>query len=156
MNVRYKYYRWRASRAKSAAKTETFRLKAYRATVRKRWPFGLDLTDAENPLELKKRLTADTEPDPEKFKVGYNNEHQPGKYADGTINVWVDEGGNVHDDTVWKEIPQWWADVPEANQQHQPTYRTPQARSTFTKFDPKTGKRTYWRYNYKTGKQEEV
>ena len=157
MKLLQKYYNWRASKAKTATGQAHWRTKAYNLMPLK---WGLNLNQFPDPQAMKEELTSDIGQKPvneDAMRVnGGQWPHKPGRYAEGPINVWTDEGGNLHDDTIWKETPQWWADVPEANQQHQPTYRTPRAHATFTKFDPATGKRTYWKYNYKTGQQEEV
>lgn len=153
----YKYYRWRAAKAKNADKQAKFRLKAYR---HRRTPSfaGLDLTFDPDPLATKENLTKEPEDMPlaGAAKVGFRNEHHPGRWANGPVKSRKDENGRFVDDTDWRETPQWWAEVPAANEQHMPTKLTKRSHIVSWKFNPETGRRTYYTYNYKTGKKEEL
>lgn len=169
MKLLYKYYTWRANRmnplnAEQFAKQTSFRIKAYKFSPIGRLNYGADITGTG----LTKQDVIDRYSGPENgggFPPGHPKStitgqsfpHKTGRYLDGPFEqVRDEETGALVDVSEWKETPQWWADVPEANQQHMPTFSAKSAKSIGYRLDPETKRRIYITYNYSTGKQEDI
>lgn len=146
MKLAYKYYRWRARRAKTQEAVELYRLKAYRHMGLK---FGEDITGMEDSQKYKDESTKDG---PKLLHGGDHTFSERVHYNAGRFTDGLDEDGH----TVWKETQSWWADSKAANEQHMPSRLTKQKDVIGWTFNKETGRREYIAYNYAKGKQEKL
>jgi len=169
MKILYKYYRWRASKAKTASGQAHYRRKAYKhSTAFKGYAFfGRDLTFEDYPAAIKAEQTLEPPlKHPEDLRVHTERrfvdrtreEASYARYLKGPIKQgYVDpETKQWVDPNEWQETPLWWAGVEEANEQHMPTRRRINPKVVSYKINPETGRRDYYTYNYSTGKQEKI